>query len=184
MKELFIVSLVILVTICYINFNLVFEPNTQMIHVWFICWIISKEILQNDFIREWSCLICKRPLILWTMPFYAKKLEEIGVVSVGWFRLHLSNREQIVAVDGATSSPGIVTCGVPQGSIIGPLFFLCYVNDMATSIEADCKLIVYADDSTMMFAHKDPKVMSERLSKGMEICSEQNVWWIIYSLFI
>ena len=50
-----------------------------------------------------------------------KKLEEIGIVSVSWFRSYLSDRQQVVTVDDATSSPGIVTYGVPQGSILGPL---------------------------------------------------------------
>ena len=106
-------------------------------------------------------------------------LEETRIVSVGWFRSYLSDWQQVVTVDGATSTPGIVTCGVPQGSILGPLLFLCYVNDMATSIEADCKLILYADDSAILFAHKDPKVISQKLSKVMETCSE---WLIDYKL--
>ena len=104
-----------------------------------------------------------------------QKLEEVGIVSVGWFRSYLSDRQQVVTVAGATSSPGIVTCGVPQGSILGPLLFLCYANDMATSIEADCKLILYANDSAIIFVHKDPKVISQKLSKVMESYSE----WLI-----
>ena len=90
-----------------------------------------------------------------------KTLEEIGIVSVSWFRSYSSGRQQVVTVDGATSSPGIVTCVVPQGNILGPLLFLCYVNDMATSTEADCKLILYLDDSAILFAYKDPKVISK-----------------------
>ena len=47
--------------------------------------------------------------ILW------EKFEEIGIISVGWFRSYLLDRQKVVTVDGAMSSPGIVTCGVPQG---------------------------------------------------------------------
>ena len=50
---------------------------------------------------------------------------------------------------------------------------------MATSIEADCKLILYTDDSAILFAHKVPKVISQKLSKVMETCSE---WLIDYKL--
>ena len=46
---------------------------------------------------------------------------------------------------------------------------------MATSTEADCKLILYADDSAILFAHKDPKIISKKISKVMELCSE----WLI-----
>ena len=49
--------------------------------------------------------------------------------------------------------------------IIGPLLFLCYVNDMYTSVTADCKLIIYADDSAILFSHKDPEVISQNCLK-------------------
>ena len=54
------------------------------------------------------------------------------------------------------SSPGYVRCGVPQWKILGALFFLCYVTDMYTSVSGDCKFILYANGSAILFAHKDP----------------------------
>ena len=51
-----------------------------------------------------------------------------------------------------------VTCGVT-------LLFLYYVNDMSISINSDCKLLLYADDSTILFSHKDPQVISKKLGK-------------------
>ena len=63
----------------------------------------------------------------------------------------------------------------PQGSILGPLLFLIYVNDMSISIHSDCKLLLYADDSTIIFSHKDPAVISTKLGKEMESCSD----WLI-----
>ena len=68
-----------------------------------------------------------------------------------------------------------VTCGVPQGSILGPLLFLCYVNDMAISIDPDCKLLLYADDSTILFSHKDPDQIANKLGRVLESCSE----WLV-----
>ena len=52
-----------------------------------------------------------------------KKLEGMGVISIEWFKSYFSGRQQVVTIDGITSCPGLVTCGVPQGSILGPLFF-------------------------------------------------------------
>ena len=50
--------------------------------------------------------------------------------------------------------------------------FSSYVNDMVTSIDTDCKLILYAGDSAILFAHKDADVISQKLSTVMESCSE------------
>ena len=68
-----------------------------------------------------------------------------------------------------------ITCGVPQGSILGPLLFLIYVNDMSTSVDADCKLILYADDSAILFAHKDADFISQKLSKVLDQTSN----WLV-----
>ena len=55
-----------------------------------------------------------------------------------------------------------ITCGVPQGSILGSLFFLCYVNDMSMSTSSDCKLLLYADDLAILFSHNEINVISDR----------------------
>ena len=52
------------------------------------------------------------------------------------------------------SEPMALTCGVPQGSILGPILFLCYVNDMPNCV--DCVLLQYADDSALIVSDKDP----------------------------
>ena len=89
----------------------------------------------------------------------------MGVVSVEWFRSYLSDRTQMVSVNNTSSDVQKITCGVPQGSILGPLLFLCYVNDMSMSISSECKLVLYADASTILYSHKDPLVISERLGQ-------------------
>ena len=82
------------------------------------------------------------------------KLKHMGVGCIGWFESYLKNRLQVVTLDGRNSKPGLVKCGVPQGSILGPLLFLCYVNDLPMSIK--CKLLLYADDSALLVAGKHP----------------------------
>ena len=104
-----------------------------------------------------------------------KKLETIGVLSVGWFRSYLCDRKQFVQINSVLSDPGLVTCGVPQGSILGPLLFLIYVNDKSISVDADCKLVLYADDSAIFYAHKEPHVISEKLGSVLKQCSE----WLV-----
>ena len=103
------------------------------------------------------------------------KLKLMGVGSTKWFESYLSNRSQLVNVGKINSDIANVTCGVPQGSILGPLLFLCYVNDMVISIDPDCKLLLYADDSTILFSHKDPDQIANKLGKVLESCSE----WLV-----
>ena len=109
-----------------------------------------------------------------------RKLLEMGVESVEWFRSYLSDRTQSVHVNDARSDFRSVVCGVPQGSILGPLLFLAYINDMSTSISSFCKLILYADDSAILFSHKDPSYISHVLGNELENCSK----WLIDKNFL
>ena len=65
------------------------------------------------------------------------KLEVMGINFTKWFKSYLGGRQQIVVANGTPSEPGTVNCGVPQGSILGPLLFLCYLNDMLISVVAN-----------------------------------------------
>ena len=101
------------------------------------------------------------------------KLKHMGFEPINWFKSYLTDREQTVNVNNIDSDFLSITCGVPQGSILGPLLFLCYVNDMPISVK--CKLLLYADDSALIVSGKDPKVISETLSKELESCRQ----WLI-----
>ena len=101
------------------------------------------------------------------------KLKNMGIGSVEWFSSYLSCRQQIVEIDSVKSDPRNITCGVPQGSILGPLLFLCYVNDMEISL--GCKLMLYADDSVLLVSHKDPDHISNTLSHELESCNK----WLV-----
>ncbi len=101
-----------------------------------------------------------------------KKLELMGIDS-SWFKSYLSDRSQITNVSGISSEMQKVKCGVPQGSLLGPLLYLCYSNDMEISVS--CKLILYADDSIILVSGKDPKLLELQLAK--ELKSVNN--WLI-----
>ena len=84
------------------------------------------------------------------------KLKTLGFSDdvILWFQSYLSNRSFRVSLDNRLSDPGKLECGVPQGSILGPLLFLLYINDMPQALE-NCNLFLYADDSCLLFQHKD-----------------------------
>ena len=85
-----------------------------------------------------------------------KKLEHYGIrgVPLTWFTSYLSNREQYVMYDGALSSKKVISCGVPQGSILGPLLFLLYINDLA-GVSKLFLTILFADDTNLFCTGKD-----------------------------
>ena len=73
---------------------------------------------------------------------------------------YLNNRSQHVSLEAAKSRNLKVTCGVPQGSILGPLLFLIYINDMHKAFDK-CLVHHFADDTNLLYANKDPKAIKK-----------------------
>ena len=111
--------------------------------------------LQKDFDTINHCILLKK------MKFIGFSDEAIL-----WFNSYLSARQFKVVINNSYSTPGDITCGVPQGSILGPLLFLLYINDISQSIE--CEVLLYADDTCLLFQHKDTMIIKEQLNKNFQ----------------
>ena len=75
-------------------------------------------------------------------------------------------RSQIVTLNGIHSFPLEISCGVLQGSLLGPLLYLIYSNDMKIAVKH--QLLLYADDGIILVCHKNPEVISQCLSKELD----------------
>ena len=93
-----------------------------------------------------------------------QKLYAIGFskCTVNWFKSYLFNRSFKVNLGNNFSQLASVSCRVPQGSILGPLLFLIYVNDMSQAVK--CDLFLYADDSCLVCQHKDINKIEKQLN--------------------
>ena len=102
-----------------------------------------------------------------------RKLTNIGLTSstTQWFRSYLTNRSQITSVGDAHSAAAEMPVGVPQGSILGPLLFLIYVNDLP-----DCHLasniILYADDTVIYYSTKNVGDLEHHINGDLRTVSE------------
>ena len=86
------------------------------------------------------------------------KLEHYGIrgVAYSWFKSYLSDRKQFVSLNGVESNLKNISCGVPQGSVLGPLLFLLYINDLP-NISSKLKFFLFADDTNIYFESKNLK---------------------------
>ncbi len=95
-----------------------------------------------------------------------KKLEHYGIrgITLQWFRSYLNNREQYVTINGVNSASKNMMYGVPQGSILGPLLFIIYINDLPNICEI-AKYIMYADDANIFITGKNIEEVRSKLDQ-------------------
>ena len=96
------------------------------------------------------------------------KLKNYGIINkiLKWFISYLSNRKQYISYDEHQTDMANITCGVPQGSILGPLLSLIYVNELNKASKM-LNSIMLADDTNLFFSRDDIKTLFEIVNQEL-----------------
>ena len=99
------------------------------------------------------------------------KLEKSNMSTsvINWFKSYLYERSQSVTIEGNISKSLPLNTGVPQGSIVGPLLFIIYTSDLPLCLPSDCKLFMYADDSTITCSSSNINEIEDNLNTALGI---------------
>ena len=99
------------------------------------------------------------------------KLENYGIRGPAkeWFESYLKNRHQIVKIGDTLSDKMQIVCGVPQGSILGPILFLLYINDIKNSSKI-LKFFLYADDTSTLLISKSNQKLESIYKQRTALC--------------
>lgn len=102
-----------------------------------------------------------------------KTLETIGIRAryLNWFESYLKNRKFLVKVENELSDAKTLNLGVPQGSMLGPIMFLIYINDLFGKIK-DCTILAYADDITLISSNRCLDTAIEKLNNDFKILAQ------------
>ncbi len=145
----------------------------QLIHVYHT---IARALDQKKDVRLVFCDISKAFDRVWHKGLLFK-LEHVGIRGklLSWFTNYLSSREQRVTLQGHQSSWRNIMAGVPQGSVLGPLLFIIYINDIVDKVEGTVRL--FADDTTLYVTVDNPEQAAEVLNRDLTCISQWAEQW-------
>ena len=131
----------------------------------------SLDIIYCDFMKAFDKVPHKRLLL---------KTEKYGITGniLGWIQSFLSNRTQCIKIKNSISKSAPVTSGIPQGSVLGPILFVLYINDLPEVVDSKSMIFLFADD-TKIFRRIDSQADNTQLQKDIDSLIEWSNKWLL-----
>ena len=143
-----------------------------------ICNEMNKAIDNGKEVRIVFCDISKAFDRVWHKGLL-HKLQNIGIQGplLHWFQSYLENRQQRAVLNNSQSEWTFVQAGVPQGSILGPILFLIYINDIVSEIDINIKL--FADDTSLYVTVENVVAQAEDLNRNLRFINTWANTWLV-----
>lgn len=156
-----------------------FVPNDSTIcQLVYLCHVFTKALDDKQDIQVAFCDISKAFDRVWHEGLIFK-LKKCGIQGklLHWFCHYLHGRKQRVNISGTHSTWGPIKAGVPQGSTLGPLMFLVYINDITDNITGNIRL--FADDTILFQIDDPPGTSSQTLNNDLQTIHKWAEQWIV-----
>ena len=168
------------VTNLFPNTNQAFYPNTQL----FVHQLIElyNTILNSLENKEFSCFVfcdfSKAFDKVWHNGL-KHKMNSYGIKGnlLSWFKNYLHEGKQKVVIRDSSSSLSNVSAGVPQGSVLGPLLFLIYINDIGEQLLSLTRL--FADDTSLGYSSSNPDTLELVINHDLNKLSTWSGKWLM-----
>ncbi len=143
--------------------------------------MIQKELYDDNFVLG-VFMDLQKAFDTITFDTLLSKLEHYGFrgFTASWFTSYLVGRSQYTVVNGNDSLTKIITCGIPQGTVLGPLFFLLYINDIPNSVKHS-RIKLFADDSNLFIVSNNLDTLFSTANEEVDTLSS---WIAANKLFI
>ena len=138
-----------------------FRENHNVVHALLDVSTNCYDAIQNKLFTAILLMDLTKAFDTVSHEILLKKLNHYGIRGIAFdlIKSYLANRQQFVCVNGSNSQLNFVAVGVPQGSILGPLLFLIYVNDLHRALSFTPRL--FADDTCMLLENASPQMLEE-----------------------